>query len=208
MELVKLNPDLHNLYKVSTLIYETDPSYFRIIFGSNKDKTIKKIKRLVENSKNRFGYEFVKIAINKDDVYGLIIGYDYEDFKKIKKNEKNIKNLTIYSPLDLLRLFFLRKRFLQKVLVEQPSPDDFYVNNISVKANCRRRGIGSFIIKRTIDELSQKKIKRVFLNVSTNNNDAVNFFKKNNFKIYEKKSTIFKSKKIEVSYMQYLLKSF
>lgn len=205
MELIKLDPLLHDLDSVSNLIYETDPDYLKLIFGLNKEKSIKKIKRLVEVDDNKFGHNFIYVAVDDNKIMGIIIGYTHDDFKIIQENLKSKKNLKICSYSDLFRLFILQKLFLRKVLTEKPAVGDFYINNICVDSKYRNNGFGKFILNECFKLANEKKCKRIFLNVSRHNETAVNFFKQNHFEIYDEKKAWFCFKEIIVYYMQYKL---
>ncbi|CAM9123073.1 unnamed protein product [Discosporangium mesarthrocarpum] len=62
-----------------------------------------------------------------------------------------------------------------------------YIMTLGVLATWRRRGIGSKLLLRALDNLSHyKEMKEIYLHVQTSNQDAVDFYKSHGFCVEEK----------------------
>lgn len=63
--------------------------------------------------------------------------------------------------------------------------DDAKILMLAVSENIRRQNVGSDLFNSFLNEISKQKIKSVELEVRTDNVNAVNFYKKQGFKIIE-----------------------
>ncbi len=61
--------------------------------------------------------------------------------------------------------------------------DEMHILNVAVKREERRKRIGSFLMRKIISEASEKNVKRIYLEVRVSNHPAINFYKKEGFKI-------------------------
>lgn len=67
--------------------------------------------------------------------------------------------------------------------------DEADLLNVAVIADYRRRGIADALINELLTSLTEKGVKKIFLEVRRGNFNAVNLYKKNNFvKISERKN--------------------
>lgn len=68
-------------------------------------------------------------------------------------------------------------------------PFDFYseseceILNIAVHSSAQKKGIGRRLLNITIDNCRRKKVKSIWLEVRKHNENAVDFYQKNNFEI-------------------------
>ncbi len=61
--------------------------------------------------------------------------------------------------------------------------DTLEILNFCIREDYQRNGIGTLILNNLIDELKDKNLKRVVLEVRSKNEKAVNFYNKNGFKV-------------------------
>jgi ribosomal-protein-alanine N-acetyltransferase len=63
--------------------------------------------------------------------------------------------------------------------------ESFHLGSIVVRKEYRNKGIGEELIKRCIEMAQKMGYKRVWLEVSVNNKEAVEMYKKVGFRVYE-----------------------
>lgn len=61
--------------------------------------------------------------------------------------------------------------------------DEANINKFCILERIRRKGIGSYLLENFLNELKKKKIKRVFLEVRSNNIAAIGLYEKYGFTI-------------------------
>jgi ribosomal-protein-alanine N-acetyltransferase len=69
--------------------------------------------------------------------------------------------------------------------------DDAEILTVSVLENCRRQGIGTSLIKSAIEQLFVKGAKRLLLEVSEYNKEALLLYKSLNFKPYGRRKNYY-----------------
>ncbi|KAG0055803.1 N-alpha-acetyltransferase 50 [Gryganskiella cystojenkinii] len=77
----------------------------------------------------------------------------------------------------------------RKDVVEGSAAQDLYIATLGVLAPYRRLGLGSKLLKHIVEnaELSTgPEIRRVYLHVQSNNEEALEFYKKHGFEVAEK----------------------
>ena len=193
------NPKKHNLVQVAELIYSTEPDLSKMIFGKNKNKAIKRLVKLINNKSNSFSYKNINLAIESGKVLGIVNGYCGKDYKR----DEEIKDIT--DTLDFfgaLRLSFYEKLLISRILTTKIKDEDYYINVISVDKNSQRKGIGNNLIKISKEKAIKKNCSRIILDVSKDNKNGINFYKKIGFKIYDEVTYRFLLIKISVYKME------
>lgn len=184
MKLVEFDVDKHDLDDVASLIYETDAHTFNFYFKTKENAT-KKIKKLVKAGKNNLGHEniYVVTGENQKLIFGLLMAStgDKEDIKRDFKTYFKILN-----PYDALK--FVLFDIVDKMILADLDDHDFYLGAVAVNENCRGKGIGTFILGKSLEIARRKNCKRVVLDVDLENDGALRLYQRFGFKIFNKKS--------------------
>ena len=104
------------------------------------------------------------------------------DLKKSFKNGSKFIGALINNNL----VGYVRYKFLKKL------KDTCSLEHICVKKDYRRKGVAGALIDVVINECRRNKKRKIELGVDLDNNSALNFYKKNGFKIisYHMRRTI------------------
>ena len=183
MKLVKLDPERYNLNKVAELIYETDAKALNSYFNDKKNSA-KRIKELLKAGSNSWGYEHVYVVTGDNrQIYGVLVAYRGDEIS-IKKDIKSyFRNLKFVNALKFILLdigYLWNGAAINK--------DDYYISDLAVDEKCRGRGIGRFILERSLQLGKDKGCKRVILDVDLENKGAFRLYKKVGFKIFNKRN--------------------
>jgi len=181
MEVVAFNPSIHSVEVVAQLIYETEPDFFSLYFGKKK-KAVKRIQNLVLAGKNFFGQEFIHVAEEDKTILGMTLSYTGGDINR--KQESQIINKTM-DFLGLLRLILIYEFFISRILTIEFEKDELYLSNICVNKNHRGKGVGSALLDHIIKQAKEKHCNSIVLDVKTENNIALNLYKKVGFDIVD-----------------------
>lgn len=195
----KCDINKHNLYEIAELAYITEPDLSMMLFGKNKEKAKRRIVKLIKNKSNSFSFKNIFLAFENNNVLGIIVGYSG------KENNKKDENKAISETLDflgVLRVLIYDKLLISRILTTKISPDDFYISVICVNNAHSRRGIGENLLKNAKSIAKEKKCKRIILDVSKENSNAITFYKKNGLKIYDEVNTSLFFHKINVLKME------
>jgi len=179
MEFIKLDINSHDLQKVAELIFDTEPTVFSLLFGKNKDKALYRIKNVVKIGKNSFGHEHIYLAFEGGQIFGLTVIYSGDEIDLKVESDKFSEALDFFGRL---RLFFYEKVLLDRLLITKIEKNDLYISNVCVDKEKRGKGIGNFILKNIVEYAKSWQCERIILDVSKNNNAAINLYRKIGFK--------------------------
>ena len=190
MKLVKLDPDRHNLYKVAELIYETDAKTLNSYF-KDKENSAKRLKKLLQVGSNSWGHEHVYIVTDDNkQIYGVLVAYRGDEISTLKDIKSYFRYLNFG---DALGFILLDIGYLwDGASIDN---DDLYISDIAVNEKCRGRGIGTFILKKSLQLAKDKKCKRVVLDVDPENDIALRLYEKMGFEIFIEENNWFLGKK-------------
>lgn len=155
----------HNSTEVASLIYESAPELFALMFGS---QAIAVLTALVQRSHNRFSHQYVRIAETHDRVVGIVTLVPAE-FVKHNPDYDEILNFG-----QKLWLKFLQYFLIQHVLKQDYPTGTFYIGNLAVAMEYRNQGIGRQLIMQCIHECDSHCVKeshasRIFISVDASN---------------------------------------
>jgi 2-polyprenyl-3-methyl-5-hydroxy-6-metoxy-1,4-benzoquinol methylase len=74
------------------------------------------------------------------------------------------------------------------------NPQDSFITNFSICPEFQGKGLSESILKKCIDHIEKLGNKNLYLEVKARNNKAISFYKKNKFKIVEKRKDNYKMK--------------
>ena len=119
----------------------------------------------------------IKKMTNQDllEIKDILIS-DFDDFwsYSVLKDELNSDN-SLYFFIENNQGLILGFIGIKIIL------DEAELMNIVVKKDARNLGIGSFLLKKVIQEASNLKLKNIYLEVNELNTPAINLYKKFNF---------------------------
>lgn len=184
MKLVKFDIDKHDLDDVASLIYETDARTFKFYFKTKENAT-KKIKKLINAGKNNLGHENIYIVTKEDEkeIFGLLMASKGSE-ESIKRDFKTY--FRTLNPYDALK--FVLFDIVDNMILSDLDDHDFYLGAVAVNEDCRGKGIGTFILGKSLEIARKKNCKRVVLDVDLENEGALRLYERFGFKIFNKKS--------------------
>jgi ribosomal protein S18 acetylase RimI-like enzyme len=184
MKLIKFDLNKHDLNDAASLIYETDARTFNFYFKTKENAT-KKIKKLVIAGKNNLGHENIYVVTKEGEkqIFGLLMAStgDKEDIKR--DFWTYFKTL---NPYDALK--FVLFDIVDSMILADLDDHDFYLGAVAVNEDCRGKGVGTFILKESLEIARKKNCKRVVLDVDLKNDGALRLYERFGFKIFNKKS--------------------
>jgi len=186
MKFKQFDMRIHDIQKISTLIIETAPWMFYLIFG--KKKAHRRIQSLVQIGSNFFGKEHIFLAIKNDDIYGLSLFYRGSDINGWNEFKQILKALDLTG---FFRLIFLNKIILKNLLTQNIDKSDLYFSNLVVESNHRREGVGTFLFEKVIELGKHLHCRSIILDVDTKNTIGINLYKKYGFEITKHRSLKF-----------------
>jgi GNAT superfamily N-acetyltransferase len=170
---------------ISQLIFQTD-SIIPFIFGK-EENALPKIKSLIENEDNSFSYQHIFVHKNdKHAIEGILLAYPPS--KKDKRKELNIYQ-QIFSTKELLVLWF--KSILLNAIDNKSEIDGIYIQNISVTAAARGKGIGTQLINFIEKWTLEQNMTSIWLDVAFSNVNAKKLYERQGFKVVSKHKLLF-----------------
>jgi ribosomal protein S18 acetylase RimI-like enzyme len=178
MEFKKLDTDVHDIKKVSELIYETDKDLFRIFFDKNRNKALSKLQKLILAGGTPYGHEHIYVAEDAGKLMGILAAYRGDEINFTGK-ARAFANVGF---VDFLRLSFVEPIF-DRISTSRVEADDFYIGNVAVDPTARGAGIGTFLLKESFKVAHAKNCKKLVLDVLFYNERARHWYEKNGFKL-------------------------
>ncbi len=124
--------------------------------------------------------------------------YKIEDVEEVY----NILSQNFIHPWDKKSLTLVSNNFIKKVLVldgeiigfleMQVVADEADLVMIAIKKEFQRKGLGEYFLKQIIKYLKERGITRIFLEVSSKNEKAINFYRKLGFVDYSIRKNYYK----------------
>lgn len=183
MRFVKMDINKHDLNKVAELMYETDSETYNFYF-KNQQSTVQRIKRLIIAGDSSWSHENIYIVTESNSrVLGVLVAYKGEEAHKRSDFKAYFKNLNFF---DAVKFVFLD--IGDTLLGADLDEDDYYLSDLAVDGKCRGKGIGTFILERSLELARERGCKRVVLDVYLDNESALRLYKRVGFKIFNKKS--------------------
>jgi len=118
-------------------------------------------------------------------VLGILVSFRGDDVTFWKEFKAYSKILGFY---DLLRHVF-KGTLINELLTASIGPGDYYISNIAVDPEFRSQGIGTCILENALKLAEDSGCRKVILNVTLNNERALEFYKKFGFKVTGKNTT-------------------
>ena len=133
---------------------------------------------LIRAGNNFLGHENILISCEGNEIMGLAIGYrggGKEEFKTL------IKLLVSLRLNEFLSYLTLTARLLHGGFTPDIEDDEYYLSALAVEERYRRMGIGSLLLRRSIETARIKSCKNMVLEVDRGNEPAIGLYKKFGF---------------------------
>lgn len=180
------NPKVHDILKVSELVYDVDFRTFDMLFKSS-DKAIKTI---AESLRDEDLETFTVILGDNDEVIGILIYY-IDKFPR----HFNFRSLRLLI-VDILDYFVLSDVGL----------GDLYVAEVAIDKSLRGQGLGEKVIREVIEYAKSRNLNRVILDADFRNEGAKRLYEKIGFRQFNKKRLKFLSFERGMYNMELVLK--
>jgi ribosomal protein S18 acetylase RimI-like enzyme len=202
MNLKKLDIHKHDLDVVSELIYETDKNLFITFLDRKQNNAVKKLKKLILAGKNSYGYEHVYVAQNDSgEMIGILVAFRGDEISFIQESKIFWDTMNFF---DFVKLTII-KPFYDKITASSIKGQDFYIGNLVVAPEYRGHGIGTEILKSSFKIASEKKCRRVLLDVIFENDKAKKLYERIGFTICGEKNIKWLGKSEGTYGMEYII---
>ncbi|MFP4694188.1 MAG: GNAT family N-acetyltransferase [Halothece sp.] len=169
----------HDPKEVASLIYESAPELFSLIFGF---RAIENLTILVQETENRFSYQYIRVAQIQNQVVGIAVIIPAEKLE----SEADLK---ILSFRQKLRLTLVTRLILPFILQSDYPQGSFYLGNLAVNSQYRNQGIGRQLLLNCIDEVATISTSptSIYISVDINNPRAQKLYESMGFQLVKKK---------------------
>lgn len=170
----------------ANLILISAPSLFLTMFN---DETKQTIEYLFTQNRNLFSFEHTYVAEIEGKVVGIILSYSYST--RIKES---LRTGMLLLKRNSLKIILKLRSWIRLYSIGEISRNEYYISNLAVYSEYRGLGIGTKLIFKAESEAKKYNLKRVVLDVETENKKAINFYKKLNYRVSKKFTVKLKSK--------------
>lgn len=198
----KFDSNKHDIDTVSELIVDTDTELSEFFFGGDRDRAVRKVKRLISMGRNSYGHENIHVASHDSQVLGVVVAYSYEDKASWSQLRELMAFLRVMSICDKMRFILLGIPLLEILMPEDLKPGDIYISNVVVGREHRGSGIGSFLLKKLKEQASYAGRRRLWLYVSHDNETAIKLYERMGFGVCRKRRLWLPWMKIETHKME------
>lgn len=184
MNIVKFDPETHNIDKAAELIL----SAYALSPGQ-EEHTTKTVIGLIEAGNNFFGHEYMYVAVEENNLKGLVICYQGKPGGNINSLIRMLIELRLKT---LLNLIILNAELLHTGYTPDLGEDDFYISLVVVDKEERGKGLGKRLIGKAMEIAQQKGSSRLVLDVDTENHRARALYEKLGFKLRDLEPRVIK----------------
>jgi ribosomal protein S18 acetylase RimI-like enzyme len=161
------DPEIHDVSKVASLVYDVDFRTFDMLFKS-RDKAISRISRSLLDE----DYENFLVILNDDgQIIGILVFY--------------VDKLSIHFNFRSLRLLIVD--ILDYFVLCDVGPGDLYLAEFAIDESLRGQGLGRIVLDELIGWAKSSGINRILLDADFRNKGAKRIYEKMGFKEYNKK---------------------
>ena len=192
----KFSSSKHDIDTVSRLIIETDTELSELFFGSDRNKAVHKVKRLISMGRNSY------VACHDSQVLGIVVAYSRDD----KVDWPELRTLLgVMDICEKAKFIFLIIPLIEIIMPEDLVPGDLYISNVVVGGEYRRQGVGSFLLDKVKEQVGRGGFKRLWLYVSYDNEIAIKLYEKMGFRVCRKRKLHLPWLKVETYKMELVL---
>jgi ribosomal protein S18 acetylase RimI-like enzyme len=173
IELAPARPENHAI--AWKLIYETDPGLFEYYFSNDLELMESCLSNWWQRSEGWFSHASCNAATYSGSLAGIEIGFTREDF------QKHTRPSFYYAKETMNRAAFEHFSDVFRNYVPYLFPfiprDAYYVQNLAVKTEMRRQGLGKALLNAAFHRAKEKGLKSCQLDVMSDS-IAVDFYQK------------------------------
>ncbi|HEY9825057.1 MAG TPA: GNAT family N-acetyltransferase [Stenomitos sp.] len=162
-----------NPMEVASLIYESAPELFNLMFSS---QAISCLAKLVQRSYNRFSSQYIRVAEIGDQIVGIIT------FVPAAYVNANAGYFDILNFVQKFWLSLIQRCVLSHVVQQVYPSESFYVGNLAVAAEYRNQGIGRQLLSWCIAEAACTS-SPIFISVDLRNIKARRLYESLGFRM-------------------------
>jgi len=134
---------------------------------------------LIRAGNNFLGHENILISCEGNEITGLAIGYRGSGKDELLTLLRLLVSLRLNEFLSYLTL---TARLLHGSFTPDIEDDEYYLSALAVEERHRRKGIGSLLLRHSIETARIKNCKSVVLEVEGGNEPAISLYKKFGFR--------------------------
>jgi ribosomal protein S18 acetylase RimI-like enzyme len=179
MILEPFNPERHSVEEVAGLIYDTEPAYFPLVFGRDREKALLRIERLILADGSAFGHENIACAVRAGRVAGILV-MQAPDAPGLL--EESFAVARAAGPVTAVRFFFAEWLIFAPHYLKRTTEPEYYISNLAVAAAERGRGIGAALLEDAIRQVRSRGGGAIALNVIAPNPPAMRLYERVGFR--------------------------
>lgn len=170
MELIIRQAKQSEAVKIAPLIYDAIGEIANRLTGEQeKDAILTTLTELVTRTDNRHSYLNTHVAIQEEQLLGIVVLYDGLSVKE----------------LDANLMTWLKEKQVTSTIDVEAHDDEYYLDTICVAPKARRLGIGSKLLAHTEQVARDKGFKKLSLNVELEKTKARALYERVGFVITE-----------------------
>ncbi len=137
------------------------------------------VMNLIRAGNNFLGHENILISCEGNEITGLAIGYRGGGKDELLTLLRLLVSLRLNEFLSYLTL---TARLLHGSFTPDIEDDEYYLSALAVEERHRRKGIGSLLLRHSIETARIKSCKSIVLEVDGGNEPAIGLYKKFGFR--------------------------
>lgn len=162
---------LADLPGMAAVLQDSFSDKMRAIFGSDREKVVGLLEAIYTGPVRR-GYDGVLVADRGGRIVGTLV---VEPLHHTPEENRTFESLAVRE-LGLLRM--LRAAFMLWLLSHKPGPDEAYISDLGVAADCQGEGIGGQLMTHAEQWAHMHGRARLTLWVSADNARAIHVYEK------------------------------
>ena len=164
---------------VVKLLPATSPKIFNCVFKGRPEVHTRVAEACWKASDVEGSHSFSVVALDDDDVVGILIAYNWATFQNLKKSTTK---LTVPLIDDDILLSMRETLPLISLLTPTMRDNDYFVRYLSVSSAVQGKGVGAKLLEHAFSQAKSLGCKTLQLDV-VSENPAVKFYKKMGLKI-------------------------
>ncbi|WP_317064932.1 GNAT family N-acetyltransferase [Methanoculleus caldifontis] len=175
MILEPFNPKRHSIEEVAGLIYDTEPAYFPLVFGRDREKALLKIESLILAGGNAFGHDSITCAVRAGRVAGVLV-MQAPDAPGLR--EESLVIARAAGPVTAARFLLAELLIFAPHYLKRTTEPEYYISGLSVVPAERGRGIGAALLEGAVRQVRSRGGGRTVLSVIAPNPLAVRLYER------------------------------
>lgn len=174
MEITQFDLKAHDIRRVADIIVSAQREG-----DTDTQRSHGMVMDLIRAGNNFLGHESILISCEGNEITGLAIGYRGSGKDELATLLRLLVSLRLNEFLSYLTL---TARLLHGSFTPDIEDDEYYLSALAVEERHRRKGIGSLLLRHSIETARLKSCKNVVLEVDGGNEPAIGLYKKFGFR--------------------------